>query len=227
MKRFLPCCIFLVFLQFVTAQGFEVEKADIHISINKEGYFDVRESYDVVFSESRHGIYRNIQLVYDLQDEQGKREKRRVKISKIKVPGHKYETDAFFQKIQDELEIKIGNPKETVIGDQHYDINYRVKNAFLHESEGTQFYWNIIPPNWKTTFDQVDFTIELPKDLPLLEDDVFVYSGSTGITTESEWFDVEVQNDLVTVRSKPGFESGFGESVTVLIKMPKDAVKEI
>src|SRR5690606_13635793 len=73
----------------------------------------------------------------------------------------------------------------------------------------------------------VDFTIELPKDLPLLEDDVFVYSGSTGITTESEWFDVEVQNDLVTVRSKPGFESGFGESVTVLIKMPKDAVKEI
>lgn len=227
MKEFLLCGVLLLFTQIFTAQDFEVEKADINISINKDGYFDVQERYDLTFSEYKHGIYRDIQLVYDLLNEQGKQEKRRIKISKIKVPNQKFDANSFSQKFADDLEIRIGDEDETVIGPQHYEINYQVHNAFLYESEKTHFYWNIIPPNWQTTFHEVNFSVEIPEGVAMDLDDVFVYAGPMGTDIPSDEFTVTVRDNAFYFESKPGFESSFGESVTVLIKMPKDAVKEM
>ncbi len=52
-------------------------KVDIHIQ--KEGYFDVVENYDINFNVSKHGIYRKIQTGYE-----GKRLWGKWKLSKQK-----------------------------------------------------------------------------------------------------------------------------------------------
>src|SRR5688572_20663259 len=108
-KLILFLCGFLFFLKGF-AQDFEVIHAEVDIYINADGYFDVVENYDLNFTAYKHGIYRDIQVNYDLLTEDGKQEKRRIKIRNIEVPNHKFEADPdFVQKLSDNLQIKIGD----------------------------------------------------------------------------------------------------------------------
>src|SRR5690606_32575198 len=126
------------------SQDFEVDKAQVDIYISAEGYFDVVEKYDLTFTESKHGIYRNIQTKYDLLNEDGVQEMHRIKIRNVEVPNYNFESEPdFIQKLSDNLEIKIGDEDITLIGPQHYEIKYRVYNAFLFEKDQILFYWNI------------------------------------------------------------------------------------
>ena len=172
-----------IFLTDGFTQDFEVEHARIDIYINADGYFDVVENYLITFSSSKHGIYRTILTNYDLLNYQGKKEKRKIKIRKVEVPGHKFSTTSnFIQKRKDDFDIKIGSRKVEVIGEHHYEIRYRVYNAFLFEDGVIRFYWNIKSDNWEAPFKRVDFTIHPPENTDLVADDLFVYSGSTGNT---------------------------------------------
>src|SRR5699024_9662538 len=88
-KRFL-FILFILFYGFSYAQGFIVKEfsADIHIS--SKGYFDVEENYEIEFTQSKHGIFRDIYTHYDFEDEEGNVSEQEIYISKIKVPNHKY-----------------------------------------------------------------------------------------------------------------------------------------
>ena len=210
------------------SQGFDVDSATIDIYISEDGYFDVVENYDLTFTENKHGIYRNIRVKYDLTTEEGTQEERRIKIRKVKVPGHKFESDPdFVQKLGDELEIKIGDKDKTLIGPQHYEIKYRVYNAFLFEKEQIRFYWNVKPDAWYAPFRQLRFNIHLPENIEVGIDDFFVYSGGRGETILSNEFDVSYDNGIFTAKSHPDFLSTTGQSVTVLLNLPLNSVKEI
>ncbi len=210
------------------AQDFTVNNAQVDIYINKEGYFDVVENYDLNFTAYKHGIYRNIQVNYDLLTAEGKQEKRRIKIRKVEVPNHKFDSDPdFVQKISDNLQIKIGDKDVTVIGPQHYEIKYRVYNAFLFEDPNIRFYWNIKPNGWNATFQQIDFSIHLPENMDASLDDLFVYSGDAGNTAVSKDFDVNYNDGVFKAKSHSDFRSYPGQSVTVLLNLPKGSIKEI
>lgn len=210
------------------AQDFEVNYAKVDIYISDKGYFDVVEKYDVDFLDYKHGIYRNIQTKYDLLTEDGKHEKRRIKIRKVEVPGHKFQSAPdFIQKISDELEIKIGDADVTVIGPQHYEIRYRVYDAFLFEKNYIRFYWNIKPSGWFSVFHKIDFTIHPPKNVEIGLEDFFVYSGRTGIDEVSTDFDISQEDGVFVGKSHPDFQSLPGENVTVLLNLPLDSVVEI
>lgn len=209
-------------------QDFEVDKAQVDIYISADGYFDVVENYDLTFTEYKHGIYRNIQTSYDLLTEEGIEETRRIKIRKVKVPGYNFEADPdFIQKLSDYLEIKIGDKDITLIGPQHYEIKYRVYDAFLFENDQILFYWNVKPADWNTVFKQLDFTIHTPENVDVNIDDFFVYSGEVGETEESDEFQVSFENGVFTASSLDGFTSYQGDSVTVLLNLPQGAIKEI
>lgn len=224
---FLFLFVFLGILKGYT-QDFEVDKAQVDIYISADGYFDVVENYDLTFTEYKHGIYRYIQTSYDLLTEDGKEEKRRIKIRKIEVPGHDFDADPdFIQKLSDNLEIKIGDKNVTVIGPQYYQIKYRVYDAFLFEKDQIRFYWNVKPADWNTVFKQLDFTIHPPENVGLSDDDFFVYSGATGETEESDEFQVSLDNGVFTASSLDGYTSYQGDSVTVLLNLPLGSIKEI
>lgn len=209
------------------SQGFEISHAKIDIYINEDGYFDVVENYDINFTEYKHGIYRNIRLEYDLLTETGTQEIRRIKIRKVKVPGHDFESDPdFVQKLSDEFEIKIGDKDRTIIGPQHYEIRYRVYNAFLFKEDQIQFYWNVKSDAWNPPFYQLDFTVHPPKNTEVGLDDFYVYSGATGETAVSNEFAVSFENGVFTAKSRADFLSLTGQNVTVLLNLPKAAVKE-
>ena len=218
----------LLFVLEGFAQDFTVNNTQVDIYINKEGYFDVVENYDLNFTAYKHGIYRDIQVKYDLLTAEGTQEKRRIKIRKVEVPGHTFDADPdFVQKLSDNLQIKIGDKDVTVIGPQNYEIKYRVYNAFLFEDEQIWFYWNVKPNNWYAVFQQIDFTVHLPKNVAVNLDDISVYAGNVGDTIVSKEFDIVYNDGIFTAKSHSGFLSIPGQSVTVLLNLPKDSVKEI
>ena len=228
MRKLFLILIGVLFVFRGFGQGFEVNKAHVDISINADGYFDVVENYDLTFTQYKHGIYRDIQLNYDLLTEENKQEKRKIKIREIDVPGHKFEADFDFeQKLNDNLRIKIGDKDVTVIGTQHYQIKYRIYNAFLFEKDQIRFYWNIKPEGWDAVFKQIDFTIHLPANLTANRESIFIYSGKTGTTEASNEFDVSVDNGTFHAKSRENFLSYTGQSVTVLVNLPPGSVAEI
>jgi uncharacterized membrane protein YgcG len=228
-KKKLALLLFVVLFSITGfAQGFDVNHSQVDIYISEEGYFDVVENYDLNFTEYKHGIYRNIQVKYDLLNEDGKHENRRIKIRNIDVPSHKYEADLdFVQKLSNSLQIKIGDKDVTVIGPQHYQIKYRVYNAFLFEESHIRFYWNIKPDGWYAVFYQLDFSVHLPEGMSSDLSAISVYSGNTGVNTPSNDFDVTYNDGVYTAKSLPNFLSVPGQSVTVLINLPPGSVKEI
>ena len=117
------------------SQDFTVNNYTVDITISEKGYFDVDENYDLNFETYKHGIYRTILTEYNLTNSDGTQEERKIEISRIKVPNHKFDAPfGFVQKLSKNLEIKIGDKDKTIIGPQHYEIKYRVNNAFLFEA---------------------------------------------------------------------------------------------
>ena len=226
-KLFLLLFGVLFFLKGV-AQDFTVNKSQVDIFIHQDGYFDVVENYDLTFETHKHGIYRDIQTKYKLLTAEGNQETRKIKIRNIEVPNYKFEADFDFeQKLSDNFNIKIGDKDISLIGPQHYQIKYRVYNAFLFDDTKVQFYWNIKPDGWNTDFQQLDFTIHLPKNTVLNLENIFVYSGATGDTRNSNEFEIKYLDAVFSAKSTANFKSTYGQSVTVLLNLPPNSVTEI
>ena len=227
MKRFLLGLLILLISLTGVAQDFTVENCTVDIKINREGYFDVVEKYDVNFTSYKHGIYRTIQTSYDLLNYKDIREKRKIRISSIKVPGHHFEAPpAFIQKVSNSIDIKIGDKNKTIIGPQHYEIQYRVHNAILFEDSQIRFYWNIKPDGWYADFKNINFTIHVPENIDLTAKNCFVYDGNTGTETPSTNFNLTYKNNEFSGFSKEGFISHPGQSVTILINLPANSINE-
>jgi uncharacterized membrane protein YgcG len=209
------------------SQGFEVIHSEISIFINKDGYFDVVEDYHLNFTEYKHGIYRDILLKYDLQTESGL-EKRRIKIRNVDVPDHEFQSDFdFVQQLSNNFQIKIGDKDRTIIGPQHYQIKYRVYDAFIFKKNQIQFYWNVKPAGWNAVFRQLDFNIHLPKNLPGDVDQLFVYAGDFGESEPTTDFSITYNDGTYRAESGPNFISNPGQSVTVLLNLPPGSVQEL
>ncbi len=223
--------LFLLFLSLVHitlhAQGFTVNNFTADIYLNKDGYFDVVENYDIQFTEAKHGIFREIITSYKLQTAEGKTENRKLVIENIEVPGHHFSINQKFQqRIDGKIEIKIGDKNQLVTGAQHYEIRYRVYNAFLFDHDWVQFYWNLKPQGWLAVFQKINFRIHTPDGAILSPENCFVYAGNTGTTTPSTDFDYGYADAVFSGKSHPFFISAPGQDVTVLVKLPKNLINE-
>lgn len=213
---------------FGWAQDFTVNNYSVDITIYEEGYFDVVEHYDLTFAIPKHGIYRDIQTKYDLLTEAGTQEIRKIKISDVEVPERTFKKPFDFeQKLSSSYQIKIGDADKTIIGAQHYEIRYRVTNAFLYETDGIKFYWNLKPDGWYSIFQHIDFKIHLPNSVAIDSSKVSVYAGESGSNVVAQNMDVKVMNGVVKGESIPGFLSLPGQSVTILINLPTDSIAEL
>lgn len=227
MKIIYSIIFLLIANSSVFAQGFTVKKFTADITINTEGYFDVIENYDIEFTEAKHGIYREIITKYKLQTSAGTTEKRNIIIKNLEVSDQKFKTNYNFeQNLKGRLEIKIGDKNKLVTGSQHYEIKYRVYNAFLFEDSTIHFYWNIKPQGWQAIFEQIKFNIHLPESIPLSAENCFVYAGYSGTSSLSEDFEYSYSNGLFSGKSKQNYQSPPGEDVTVLVKLPKKTIEE-
>ena len=227
MKHLLSLLLAICALSSSFAQGFDVTKYTVDIYISEEGYFDVVEKYDVNFTQQKHGIYRTIQLKYDLLTSEGNKEKRAIDVSRIEVPGHKSKIDnKFSRRLSTFFDIRIGDANKYVSGPQQYEIRYRVKNAFLFEERDTRFYWNLKPTQWQAPFQKIDFKVHLPENVTVDRSNIFVYSGPEGNTEKSENFIEVYDGKMFSGYSKTGVTSYYGDAVTVLINFPPGSIAE-
>lgn len=227
MKKIGSLILLLFVLYRVDAQDFVVNEYTVNIWIHEKGYFDVVEKYDLNFEVPKHGIYRDIQTSYELLTAEGNQETRKIELSKIEVPGYKFEApSAFERKFSDQVQIKIGDADITLDGRQQYEISYRVENAFLFEKDVIQFYWNIKPSDWYAPFNKIDFKVHLPTGVVLYEGDYFLYSGAVGSSVPSSDFKTEYSNGVFSGVTKPEVVSFGSKAVTVLLKLPIGSIQE-
>lgn len=226
--RFFYVALFFLFATLQAfPQDFVVKGLTADIYLDTAGYFDVVEKYDIEFSESKHGIYRDILTSYDVP-EGGKDRKRKILVSDVEVPGHPFVVNPKWkQRLEDKVEIKIGDADVWVTGQQHYEIRYRVRNAFIFTDSLAQFYWNVKPADWQAVFLKVDFRVHVPAGATLSPKNCFVYSGDIGTSDPATDFDVRYQAGIFSGRSVTGFGSGYGQSVTLLVKLPRHLIREI
>lgn len=209
------------------AQGFVVNNFIADFYLNKEGYFDVIENYEVEFLQPKHGLYREILTDYTVKNTDGKNEKRHLVIQQIEVPNHHFEISSKWkQRTDGKIEIKIGDKDKLVSGTQHYEIRYRVYNGFLFEKDLVQFYWNIKPNGWRAIFQNISFKIHTPEGAVLSPQNCFVYAGNTGTTTVSGDFGNSYANGVFSGKSPQYYISAPGQDVTVLMKLPENLIKE-
>ncbi|MBL4662995.1 MAG: DUF2207 domain-containing protein, partial [Flavobacteriaceae bacterium] len=227
MKKYMLLFLAVIFTASSYAQDFVVNKYEVDVYINADGYFDVVENYDLTFDRLKHGIYRDIQTKYNVIDFEGNEVKREILISNIEVPDRKFETtNSFMRKLGGTLQIKIGDPSSTVSGLQHYEIKYRVKRAFLHKPNADRFYWNLKPTLWNASFQDIQFKIHLPNNNAIDDESYTVYSGTFRTTESSNDFTIEQIEGVIIGNAVKGFTSNYGDGVTILIDLPKGAIKE-
>lgn len=227
MKKLILALTLIFANAYSFAQGFTVNDFTADIYLNQDGYFDVVENYDIEFAEAKHGIFREIITHYKLQTANGKSENRNIIIQNIEVPGHHFSINQKFQqRIDGKIEIKIGDKDQLVTGMQHYEIRYRVYNAFLFDHDWVQFYWNIKPQGWLALFKKINFKIHTPAGAVLSPENCFVYAGNTGIATPSTDFAYGYADAVFSGESQPFFISAPGQDVTVLVKLPRNLIQE-
>jgi uncharacterized membrane protein len=217
--------IILCFSIFANAEAFIITNYKVDIKINSNGSFDVTEKIALNFSESRHGIIREIPFRYVLDDMAGFERASRdmnlgsytITIRDISVEGIEYEV----YNEGDYTCIKIGSADKYLEGDQQMIIHYTVWGALNKFSDHTEFYWNIVGHEWETDINKIEFSITLPSGSQPSKNDVIVFTGSFGDKGSDASY--SVSGNTINGMSTRGFSSK--EGLTMGIRFPLSTFK--
>ncbi|MBK8712532.1 MAG: DUF2207 domain-containing protein [Niastella sp.] len=215
--------LFLTITPNLMAQGYSIKLYRVDVLVNQDASLSITETIDVNFTESHHGIFRLIPYKYKMEALPPGKEKanRQLEshgyaqtiIEDISVPGWKYSVS----NTGNYKEIKIGDRKKYVDGDQQYIIKYKLLNAINFFKEKSELYLNIIGDKWEVDIDSVAFSISLYQALP----DTPAYFIATGFLgsrdnqAHTAWVENKIFSGTTLKPLKPG------ESLTVGIAFPK------
>lgn len=149
---------FILFSSPALAQYFTITKFHSDITIQQDSSFLVRETIEVNFHRPRHGIYRELPFKY--RDELGRTITTPTKILSVKDESDKpwkYQV----RRTGSLINIRIGDPKRFVSGNQTYIITYEVENAILFLNDHDELYWNVTGNDWKADIVQASADVSL------------------------------------------------------------------
>lgn len=193
------------------AEYFTIENYRVDIRVDQSGEFLVEETIDVNFSAERHGLFRKMPYRYKVD---GKTHK--IKYRNVQVEGWPVEKEWDFEF----LTLRIGDADKYVYGPQRYVIRYKVKEAWLFMEEHTEFYWNVVGPQWEVPIKKVEYRIEFANSPSLVEGDYYVYTGGYG----QQGTDATIHYRGGAIGGQSQRELGPGEGLTVAVKLPYDYV---
>lgn len=137
---------------------YTIKSFSSNVYVNKDTSITVTENIKVEFLEPRHGIFRNIPVVYSARGKTINTDLRVQSVRNNLGTSYKYEVGRDGKQVQ----IKIGDPDTTVIGEVVYVIKYKmdwVLQAFAGQPE---LYWNVTGSNWDQSILSADVTVESP-----------------------------------------------------------------
>jgi len=212
--------VFLIFslFHYSYAQSPVIISFNSDIEIQKEGTLLIEEKIDVDFgSEQKHGLVREI--TYKITNEDGDRLKFGIEILDISDgQGNKYNFSS--AKINDYIELKIGDPDKLITGQKTYVIKYRVSGGITYFTDHDELYWNLSGNYWNYPIESFTSRIELPEGTNEENIKYICYEGND--TSEEQTCDVMYENGFIYASSSRLLVPG--EGITAGVSFPKGLV---
>jgi hypothetical protein len=179
----------------------------------------VEETIEVEFSESRHGIYREIPVRYT--DPSGYLYDYRFKVLGIEdAQGN--ERPFKLSRRGASVRLRIGSADRKVSGHQVYVIRYRATDVLRQFGEHDELYWNVTGHNWNTTIAEASVQVLLPERFPVDSLSVVAWSGSYGTKESNARYEVSRSGDI-NIWSEVALDRMQG--LTVAVAFPPGAVR--
>ncbi|MDO8671737.1 MAG: DUF2207 domain-containing protein [Dehalococcoidia bacterium] len=196
-------------------EGWVINSFEASIEIASDGTLQISETVIVNFGVlSKHGIFRDIPVVYDNGDKINRVYD--LSVRSVKDAGGrslKYETsrEGSYDRI------KIGDPDVTVSGAQTYRIAYSVRHALNAFPDHDELYWNI-NGQWPVQTQKTLATVKLTGDGV---QQVACYQGATGSTETCSAENTARTANFSTTRALPE-----NQQMTIVVAMAKGLVPE-
>jgi uncharacterized membrane protein len=197
----------IFFISPAFAQYFTINKFHSDMMIDEDSSIIVKETIDVEFHQSRHGIYREIPFQY--RDEFGKTVTTPIRVLSVtdeSGKAWKYQV----KKTGPMIHIRIGDAKRYVKGNQTYVITYEVENVILFFDDHDELYWNVTGNYWKAPIKEASAVVFLTtkeKSKNLL---AMGYEGGYGSKEECSF---EVYENSGKFFTKRGLRMGEGLTI--------------
>jgi len=208
--------ILILFISPAFAQYFTINKFHSDIMIDEDSSVIVKETIDVAFHQSRHGIYREIPFKY--RDEFGKiimTPTRVLSVTDESGKVWKYQV----KKTGHLVTIRIGDAKRYVKGNQTYVITYEVENAILFFNDHDELYWNVTGNYWKAPIKEASATVSLTTKDKSKNLMAAGYEGSYGSKEECG---VETYDNIGKYFTKRSLK--MGEELTIVFGWDKGLI---
>ncbi len=191
--------------------GFAFDEFSADIEVKEDGRMEVTEKIKGEFFENRHGIFRQIPVVY--QADNGFTKSIRVDVADVllndqPVPYSVYR-DGDYQVVQ------IGDPNERIIGPFVYTLRYSVQRAILFGDTRDELYWNVTGNNWAETIPSAKAVVRIPS----VEKDEIVLRCYTG-------YYGSVEEDCESVIEDGEVRVYAPDFLTIAIGFPKGIIQE-
>ena len=213
MKNLLPLSIllFTILLSSTTlsSQDFTISNYNIEIDINTDGSLNVEETIDVNFSKKKRGIYRSIPFKYSKDGESIN-----LGITDINVRGHNHKVT----RKNGAVEIKIGDKKIFLEGNQTYLISYKIENGIQDYAEHQELYHDLTGNEWKAEIAQLNYQINLPRRISIPLSDL---KATTGYKNQNAGGISIKQSNPTSIQGSTNRYLQKGEGATIAIRLPK------
>ena len=161
------------------AGGYSIQAYDYEATLSKDAVLHVTEEISVNFFSLRHGIYRAIPLRYEVDNTSlgGGTRTYENEVEHIRVPGQKWQTSIE----NDALNIRIGDAKQYVTGEQRYVISYDVVLPRDGLDSCDLLYYSLLGDQWGVVVRDFHFRIRFEEPLPAeAAQGLELYSGRYG-----------------------------------------------
>lgn len=186
-----------------------IDAYDVNIKVNENNTLDITETITAYFNVQKHGIFRKIPLRNEVRRLDGTTTKNRVKVSALQV-NEQYTTS----RTTDYLEVKIGDPDNTLSGEKIYTISYTYNMGKDPMKDYDEFYHDIIGSEWDTVIGNITFKITMPKDFDPSK--LGFSSGTVGSTGNSQ-VEYSINGNVIT--GKYNGELDAHEALTVRVEL--------
>ena len=180
--------------------GYYIKDMDVQVNVNDKREYKITETIKVNFNEDRHGIIRSIPTYTNIED---------YKITNISVEGAPYEIED-----NGNLEIRIGDADETVIGEKTYTVQYTIETYNDEQPEGDYIYLNVLGTEWDTYIEHFTSTITYPQGSNL--ENITITDGEYGSTSRG-YVDYTTKGNTINIESKYEIPEYCGVTVDVML----------
>lgn len=188
------------------------------IVIHPDSSFVVTETITYDFSDTpRHGVYRTLPYRYTRNGA-----RYTIRYQMLSVTDQHGAPYPYTQSTNGgDLEVRIGDPNQTITGTHIYVLTYSVRRAINYFEDHDELYWNVTGHEWSVPIKVSAASVVLPDRASALQ--VACYTGQYG-STATDCLAEHVDAGYSRFASNDVLSSG--EGLTIVVSLAKGVVSE-